>query len=43
MAHAPLKTEDCCGGVCAFRYARDTPNPGIKELTQAEDEMARRR
>ena len=30
----PLKTEDCCGGVCDFRYARDTPNPGIKELNQ---------
>ena len=23
----PLKTEDCCDGVCDFRYARDTWNP----------------
>ena len=23
----PLKTEDCCGGVCDFRYARDTSKP----------------
>src|SRR5215207_5833104 len=23
----PRKTEDCCGGVCDFRYARDTRNP----------------
>jgi hypothetical protein len=23
----PLKTEDCCGGVCVFRYARDTGDP----------------
>jgi hypothetical protein len=36
----PLKTEDCCGGVCDSRYARDTRNPpGIKELAQAGSEM----
>ena len=23
----PLKTEGCCGGVCDFRYARDTRSP----------------
>jgi hypothetical protein len=23
----PLKMDDCCGGVCDFRYARDTRNP----------------
>ena len=26
----PLETEGRCGGVCDFRYARDTRNPGIK-------------
>jgi hypothetical protein len=34
----PPKTEERCGGVCDFRYARDTRNPrhpGIRELAQA--------
>jgi hypothetical protein len=35
----PLKTEDRYGGVYVFRYVRDTPNPGIKELAQAGGAM----
>jgi hypothetical protein len=35
----PVKTEERCGGVCDFRYARDTADPGIKELAQASRAM----
>ncbi|WP_344956526.1 hypothetical protein [Actinomadura miaoliensis] len=38
LVHASLKTKDRCGGVCVFRYARDTPDP-IKELAHAGSAM----